>query len=309
MSEKRPATFTADCGPAAKRIKLTSGSTVDLSGLDGNVILYAASFLPAIDLAHLERTCSRFGVSKYDQERSLANEAAHQTFECNASDDERNALPPYKDESDIALLHQLHMLRKPLEFKRLIGNCISYPSAGSKSKVSMNKNGNGRNCAVSNFVMRGGKHFSSFTISQEADKCYIDIGVIRPLPGWGNKKLDTFDPVYVYSFHDVSQDLLAERTEKWGASDINCCSYYCEHGNCCWSNWSNFHTEQYEGMESLNEDGIIGLLLDLDEGTLTVYKNGRRLGVMKKGLAGEYCWYISMTSHGDTVSIDKGALS
>lgn len=307
MSEKRSAAFTED-GPAAKRIKLSSGSTVDLSTLDGNVVLYAASFLSATDLVHLGRTCSRFGVSKYDQQRSLTNESARQTFECNATDDIRNALPQYDGESDVSLLHQLHLLHKPLEFKQLIGNHIHYTPEKSRTQVSMGTNGQGRNCAVSNFVMRGGKHFSSFAISQEADKCYIDIGVIRPLPGWNKKGLDSFDPVYVYKFHDVSQDLLAERTEKWGTSDINCCSYYCEHGNCCWSNWSDFHTEQYEGMESFNENGTIGLLLDLDEGTLTVYKNGRLLGVMKKGLFGEYCWYISMTSRGDTVSIKRGTL-
>ena len=47
------------------------------------------------------------------------------------------------------------------------------------------------------------------------------------------------------------------------------------------------------------EGGTIGLLLDLDEGTLTVYKNGRRLGVMKDGLSGEYCWYTSIYSSGE----------
>ena len=38
----------------------------------------------------------------------------------------------------------------------------------------------------------------------------------------------------------------------------------------------------------------IGMLLDLDEGTLSVYKNGRKLGVMKRGLAGPYCWAVSL---------------
>lgn len=38
----------------------------------------------------------------------------------------------------------------------------------------------------------------------------------------------------------------------------------------------------------------LGLLLDLDEGTLSVYKNGRKLGIMKRGLAGEYCWVVSV---------------
>ena len=40
--------------------------------------------------------------------------------------------------------------------------------------------------------------------------------------------------------------------------------------------------------------GTIGLLLDLDEGTLSIFKNGRRLGVMKDGLDGEYCWFATV---------------
>ena len=51
----------------------------------------------------------------------------------------------------------------------------------------------------------------------------------------------------------------------------------------------------------------MGLLLDLEEGTLTVYKNGRRLGVMMEGLSGEYCWYTTIGSS-ITVSIERGAL-
>ena len=41
-------------------------------------------------------------------------------------------------------------------------------------------------------------------------------------------------------------------------------------------------------------EGSIGLMLDLGEGTLSVYKNGRRLGVMGEGLDGEYCWFVSV---------------
>ena len=38
----------------------------------------------------------------------------------------------------------------------------------------------------------------------------------------------------------------------------------------------------------------IGMLLDLDEGTLSVYRNRRKLGVMKSGLTGPYCWVASL---------------
>ena len=50
---------------------------------------------------------------------------------------------------------------------------------------------------------------------------------------------------------------------------------------------------QWEGKEWIREASFkIGLVLDLDEGTLDVYKNDRRLGTMKSGLVGEYCWVV-----------------
>ena len=49
----------------------------------------------------------------------------------------------------------------------------------------------------------------------------------------------------------------------------------------------------WEGEEPTHETSFkIGLVLDLDEGTLDVYKNDRRLGTMKSGLVGEYCWVV-----------------
>ena len=39
---------------------------------------------------------------------------------------------------------------------------------------------------------------------------------------------------------------------------------------------------------------MVGLLLDCDAGTLTVKKNGVRLGVAATGLTGELCWAASM---------------
>ena len=33
---------------------------------------------------------------------------------------------------------------------------------------------------------------------------------------------------------------------------------------------------------------------DLDQGSMTVYKNDERLGVMATGLSGEYCWAVEI---------------
>ena len=65
------------------------------------------------------------------------------------------------------------------------------------------------------------------------------------------------------------------------------CTFNQWEGTC---NWTDFNAEsetimrgvQWSGMEAFEfDDGELGLLLDLDSGTLTAYKDGRRLGVMK----------------------------
>jgi hypothetical protein len=46
-------------------------------------------------------------------------------------------------------------------------------------------------------------------------------------------------------------------------------------------------------MQTARDEGDrIGMLLDLDQGTMTVYKNDERLGVMATGLSGEYSWAV-----------------
>jgi hypothetical protein len=61
------------------------------------------------------------------------------------------------------------------------------------------------------------------------------------------------------------------------------------------------------------EDGdVIGLLLDLGEGRMTVYKNGEKLYTKTRhGLSGEYCWAVSMVSQrtgGQAVRIEQGVV-
>ena len=77
---------------------------------------------------------------------------------------------------------------------------------------------------------------------------------------------------------------------------------------CCYSHdWGEgeFVRETWDGMEDLSGSYTIGMLLDLDEGTLSVYKNGRKLGVMKRGLAGQYCWVVTLLP-GRQVTIKRG---
>ena len=80
-------------------------------------------------------------------------------------------------------------------------------------------------------------------------------------------------------------------------------------GHCLSSDWGEgiANRDQWNGMERLSGSYEIGMLLDLDEGTLSVYKNGRKLGVMKRGLAGHYCWVVSLRE-GTQVTIKRGTV-
>ena len=63
----------------------------------------------------------------------------------------------------------------------------------------------------------------------------------------------------------------------------------------------------WEGKEETQETSFkIGMVLDLDEGTLDVYKNDQRLGTMRSGLVGEYCWVVSLKLFGAQFSVSIG---
>ena len=53
----------------------------------------------------------------------------------------------------------------------------------------------------------------------------------------------------------------------------------------------------WEGMQNAKEQGDrIGMLLDLDQGSMTVWKNGEKLGMMQaEGLSGPLCWAVEMS--------------
>ena len=145
-----------------------------------------------------------------------------------------------------------------------------------------------------------GKHFAKFKISTcdpivIFQYVYCRIGIMRPI----SSKLKKSAPFLPAWFCPLSTPMfskfLEEKTPAWGESDVNCCLYYDYSGYCEYSNWASSHKgkkeKKWEGMKGFDiYDGELGLLLDLDEGTLSVYKNGVRLGTMMSGLSGEYTW-------------------
>jgi hypothetical protein len=58
----------------------------------------------------------------------------------------------------------------------------------------------------------------------------------------------------------------------------------------------HFGRHHWKGQQGFGTGDVVGMLLDCDAGTLTVKKNGVRLGVAATGLAGEFCWAVALYS-------------
>jgi hypothetical protein len=62
----------------------------------------------------------------------------------------------------------------------------------------------------------------------------------------------------------------------------------------------------WEGMQYADEGDRIGMLLDLDQGSMTVWKNNEKLGVMQaEGLTGPLCWAVSLHQHDSSARIES----
>ena len=85
-----------------------------------------------------------------------------------------------------------------------------------------------------------------------------------------------------------------------------------EAGHCFFDTSGGGHSpgnNSWEGVQSVTEQGDrIGMLLDLDQGSMAVWKNDEKRGVMQvEGMSGPLCWAVSM-SRGGTARIESAAL-
>jgi hypothetical protein len=72
--------------------------------------------------------------------------------------------------------------------------------------------------------------------------------------------------------------------------------------------WPNTHQQAWQGQQGAKVGDRIGLLLNRVEGSLAVYKNDERLGMMvTTGLSGEYCWAVSLYNKDDRVRVEARA--
>jgi len=117
--------------------------------------------LPSIDVLNLALTCTRFGVSNTNDD-SIIEKSASITVKNIATEEQLAALPHYNGDSTLADYHYLQLLKEPLTFDQLIG-AVEYVNEEDKSFVRHSGQDYDWGTAISNNIMRAGKHYVSFT--------------------------------------------------------------------------------------------------------------------------------------------------
>ena len=281
--------------------------TVDLSRVDTSVVAHISSFLgTSLELRNLALTCKSFGwrLPTSTLNWSLVEEVARQVVSSGRNTvGARVTLSPYV-RGTTTWLSILRESEYPLKFDTLLGRGMEHTNERRTSVRTGSRTGYvGTSSAfASNYVMESGIHYAEFHIVK--GRPYI--GIVRPMPNldlarYASGGLCFFDR----SFYD---DFLAARTDEWGSGNVHACYYFVSSGRNYWTNWAGERQPElvWEGMEGCIVGDTLGMLLNLDKGTLTVYRNNRRLGVMKDELSGSYCWSVELPARGTSVVINRG---
>lgn len=248
--------------------------------------------------------------SSYDN-LSLLAASLRRIIQQTTTEEERAAIPRYDGGNWLESYYHLQLLRVPLAFDQIVGeNRFEDKSRISASLPTCNLETWAT--AYSNKIMRAGRHYVTFKGGRRIPL----VGIMRPgqvmsTQACGHPLDSTF--YQHFSKHFSSLECNDDRIQY---ESINCCLYYGNNGmryarggrgeqsvdiNSSGTNWDGMETATFP----LDE---IGMLLDLDRATLSVYKNGRKLGVMLiGGLYGPYCWVAALKG-GDEVTMKQGVL-
>ena len=282
---------------------------VNFSRLDTSLVTHIVSFVgTSRELINLALTCKSFGWNQprlSGLEWSLTEEVARQAVQSGRNDIEgaRITLPQYT-RGTTTWLSILRESEHPLKFDTLLGRCIGHANE-DKSSVRCRNSESLSTAVANNYVMVSGIHYTEFYIYAGLNAAHYYIGIVRPMPNldparFANDSFTFFKP-------SLRDDFLVGRTEEWGSGNVHVCYYSTYAGRMGWTNWDDDENYDlvWEGAEGSDTGDTVGMLLNLNEGTLAVYKNNRRLGVMKDGLSGSYCWCATIPG-GEVVAIRKG---
>lgn len=205
---------------------------------------------------------------------SVTEEAARQALDAAATERELAQLPLVREHTWIRRYDEFLKLRAPLAFDLLYGDLVA--TNEGRSEVRARSAGANSHAAVSAHVMRGGVHYASFMITGDG---VVGLGVV---PGV-HVSDRTPRPFYYCMFQDL---------DGRGAGTVKMCTYNCDTGTGTWSNGHgiNAYLPFEGGAKRAGQGDVVCLRLDLMKGRLTVYKNGKKLGTMKRGLRGEFSW-------------------
>jgi hypothetical protein len=205
----------------------------------------------------------------------IIQEAARQ-WVATCTDQEQGWVPRRGRESWLGLMWEVEVLRRGALFGRSNEYITRLSEGGSVATKAVGDYS--LRAAASTAVMRAGRHYAQFTVDRDIHNLLfakgdsIFFGVIRP--GW-----------------DVEGGRDAHNVDGH-------CFYYTGNGK----RYPGFH--DWEGMQDVEDGDRSGMLLDLDQGTMAVYRNDERLGVMATGLSGEYSWAVALNMPGNSVRIE-----
>ena len=287
-------------GASTSKQGASSTSCIELVLFNRDSLFKITSYLPATDLLSLALTCKRFGVAAEsdnndsgDESLSLIEVTARRIVQdiTITTGEER---PRNEGESWLA---NYHYLRSVVIFDQFVGG-FEYVE-GNRSCINISASVLAT--ALSNNIMATGRHYVSF----DASTYFVLVGVMRP--GKMINRTENRNPTQLEFFNHQNYSQNTESLIYNTNNSVHCCMYYDYDGACHSRVWSGAavgnNTRNNTWHESfISRGGKVGMLLDLDEGTLSVYKNGQSLGVMKRGLTGHYCWVLSITASATNTS-------
>ncbi|EJK60718.1 hypothetical protein THAOC_18878, partial [Thalassiosira oceanica] len=291
-------------------VTVSTLTTVNLSDIDTSLVAHVASFVgTSRELLNLALTCKAFGWClgwcQHESEMwSLAEEVARRAVTTLQNSKSVKLILPEYVRGTRTWLSILHESDRPLKFNTLLGCHIAHSSGDRTSVRGTTERGHSGSAIASGFVMISGLHYAEFEIRG----CPY-IGIVRPMPNLDLQRLARREDFHFFDMEVFDNCLAARGVRKFGVGIVHACEYCCEDGYSSWTDWDDKQDiMNWDGMEYCRTGDTVGMLLDLGVGILTIYKNSRRLGVMKDGLSGPYCWYASLTRN-SAVSIKRGEAS